>query len=110
MRGLLSILLLLGSALLFGASWQPIGPWFGDVVSLAVEPYPTVPGTLYVGTVAHGEQKPGFAKSTDGGASWHWLFADDDGLAGTSVTKLRCSRERLYAGTNAGVFSVDLNH
>ncbi len=131
-RELLSILLLLGSVPLFGASWKPIGPWFGNVFSLAVERsnpdhlyalackddscngsvwrstdggnwwtpagkeltasdvvwiavHPTVPGTLYVGTLSRPEEHPGIAKSTDGGSSWHWLFTDGDSAEGAGA-------------------------
>ena len=47
-------------------AWQPLGPWGGSVVSIAV--HPTDPQVLYAGG-----NLAGVVKSTDGGASWRLL-------------------------------------
>jgi photosystem II stability/assembly factor-like uncharacterized protein len=43
--------------------------------------------------------------SKDGGTTWSPF---NEGLTNTSVLKLQCARTSLYAGTEAGVFSIDL--
>ena len=74
------------------AGWTSIGPYGGNVTSLAIDP--VTPTTLYAGTGS------GVFKSTNGGASW---VAASSGMISTSVSKLAIdpmTPTTLYAGAN----------
>jgi Beta-propeller repeat len=81
-----------------GASWAPLGFFFGSVTSLAVDP--ASPSTVYAGVIpSFGIE--GVFKSTDGGDTW-----SGTGLA-VGVRALAISPSApsvIYAGTDGGVF------
>jgi photosystem II stability/assembly factor-like uncharacterized protein len=82
-----------------GLGWINLGG--GDATALAIDPSNS--NTLYAGF-----QDRGVFKSRDGGASWN---AVNDGLTNLNVNALAIdhSGTYLHAGTNAGVFDIQLS-
>ncbi len=80
-----------------GRTWESAGEGMNNQAVSAVTFGPA--STLFAGG------SEGVFCSRDGGRTWTEF---GDGLTTTNVTRLNCSKKRLYAGTNAGVFSVDL--
>jgi len=83
-----------------GSTWSVVNtglPINTPVTALAIDP--TIPTTLYAGTV-------GVFKSTDGGSTWS---AVNTGLTNTAVRALAidpATPTTLYAGTDGGVFVI----
>lgn len=83
------------------ATWVPIGPEGGSVLTLLVDP--ANPANVYAGT-----DGGGVWKSFDAGASWNWASL---GMGNTQASGLALDPTHpstLYAGTRVGIFkSVD---
>jgi photosystem II stability/assembly factor-like uncharacterized protein len=92
-----------------GATWHPLEP--GQLVT-TVTIDPVQPGVLYAGAAVRAFQAcPGephtLLRSEDGGATWS---AFDAGLGGLDVLTIVADPRggRLYAGTEGGIFALDL--
>lgn len=74
--------------------WKPIGPWIGDIQTLALDP--TNPQNVFAGTASGG-----VFRSTDGGATWK---ASPD-MVNTDVRRVAVSPvnpKHVLAGTDRG--------
>ena len=82
----------------YSATWQLTGPFGGDIKAFVVDP--TIPQTLYSGTLGGG-----VFKSVDSGDTWS---AVNSGLTNTTIYSLAIdptNAQIIYAGTSgSGVF------